>query len=226
MSGLHIEHKTDFYVVRWMVAFAFVALLLSTFYFGIRWYSTGVLPPIPLPVASADPSVDDSVVSDTQRMSYTVDSKAIKYVEIASLDINKARVVPVTKTPNNMIAMPKNIHDAGWYTKSSDVTSKAGAIVLNGQHKGLKAAGVFARLGQLSSGDTVELVLGDDTRHAYTVVDVKEIEMASLVRSGMKEVLYSADDTKQGLNIVTNAGSWVPKLGVYDKQLIVRAVAE
>lgn len=226
MSGLHIEHKTDFHIVRWTIAIIFVIIALATFYFGIRWYSTGMLPPIPLPIASADPSVDDTAVSDAQRASYSVQPTAIRYIEIPSLDISQVRVVPVSKTTNNMIAMPKNIHDAGWYTKSADVASNAGAIVINGQHKGLKTNGVFAKLHELRKGDSVELILGDNSHHLYRIADVKETSLTSLVNSGMKEVLYSADTTKQGLNIVTNAGSWVPKLGVYDKQLIVRATAE
>jgi hypothetical protein len=42
----------------------------------------------------------------------------------------------------------------------------------------------------------------------------------------MKRLLTPFEPAKEGLGIITDAGNWVPRDKVFDKRILVRAVAE
>jgi len=223
MSGLHIQHKQNFHVVRWTIAMIVLAACMAYAYFGVRWYSTGELSPLPLPVAAADTQVDEKVITSGQIASHKVAQDEPRYLEVPSLGIETTRITRIGVTDRKLLDLPANIHDAGWYAKSAKPGSGAGAVVIDAHSSGVSRSGVFAKLETLKPGDQVTVERGDGRTFTYEIYDVREKPLAWVNQSGMKEMMYSADPTKEGLSLITNSGKWIPRDKVYDHRLLVRA---
>lgn len=192
-------------------------------YFGIRWYSTGELSPLPMPVAAADTSIDEAAVTEKQIQAHAVRANEPRYLDIPKLNIASARVSQVGLTDRRMLDLPKHLDDAGWYAKSSIPGSGVGAVVLNGHNKGYSRDGLFAQLSKLQKGDQVSLERGDGKSLTYEVYDVRDMDIQWVNASGMKEMMRSAEPDKEGLSLIANAGKWVPKDKVFDRRILVRA---
>lgn len=223
MSGLSIQHKRNFHFVRWTLALIVLALIAGYAYFGIRWYNTGQLSPLPIPVAAADASIDETPVTDKQRQSHTVPSDHPKYIEIPKLGISQVRVLRVGVTANNMLDVPKTLDDTGWYVKSATPGSGAGAVMIDGHNGGATRNGVFAQLGSLTKGDQISIERGDGKILTYEVADVRDESLEWVNKEGMKEMMKSVDPSKEGLSLITCSGKWVPKNKVFDRRILVRA---
>lgn len=226
MSGLHIQQRADFHVIRWSIAIIATLIVVLTIYFGIRWYNTGLIPPIPFPIASASMPGDDKKVTRDQLASYSVDNTMPKYIEAASIDLAKTRVFKVGLTENKLLATPKNVNDTGWYEKSAFPGSEAGAVLINGRTKGATSTGAFAKIGSLSLGDEVTITRGDNKRYSYEIVDVQTMPVEQAVKSAMKTMMQSAEPAKEGLSLVAETGNWIPKSKVFDSRVMVRGVAK
>lgn len=223
MSGLHIQHKRNFHAIRWVVALTIFMALAVYAYFGVRWYNTGEVSPLPLPVAAADTSIDESTLSDTQIQKHTVGATQPRYLEIPKLGVSQARVTGVGLTSRNLLDMPKHIDDAGWYVKSAAPGSGVGAVLIDGHSSGLTRPGIFARVKSLVAGDQLSIERGDGKIFTYEVYDVRDMPLDWVIKAGMKEMMYSVEPEKEGLSIVADAGRWIPKEKVFDRRVLVRA---
>lgn len=228
MAGLYIEQKRDYHIGRWLFIAAFVALLAAAGWFGYRWFITGVQPPIvPLPAAAlADPSVDEALVSQSAIDNYKVPATHPRYISIPALNITKARVQKVGLTKANTIDTPKNISDAAWYSASATPGQGYGQVVIDGHNGGISRDGIFANLSSLKDGDTVIIERGDGKRFTYTVVENKTESLKEANTTGMKRLLTPYDTSQEGLGLITCAGNWVPRDKVFNKRVLVRAVAQ
>lgn len=223
MSGLHIQHKRNFHMVRWVTALTLFAAVSLYAYFGVRWYSTGELSPLPLPVAAADTSIDETPVTDKQVEAYTIAANQPRYLEIPKLNISKTRITRVGVTARNLLDVPKNLDDAAWYAKSALPGSGTGAVMLDGHNGGVSRNGIFAKLDTLVAGDQITVERGDGKRFTYEVSDVRDMPLAQVNATGMKEMMRSVEPDKEGLSLITCSGKWVPKDQVFDRRILVRA---
>lgn len=223
MSGLQIEHKRNNHVVRWSLALLLIALAVAYGYFGVRWYNTGELSPLPIPVAAADSSIDETPVTDKMRQTHSVPSDQPKYIEIPKLGVSQIRVMRVGVTASNMLDVPKTLDDTGWYTKSAKPGSGAGAVLIDGHNGGATRNGVFAQLGTLRNGDQISIERGDGKIFTYEVSDVRDMPLDWVNKEGMKEMMKSVDPSKEGLSLITCSGKWIPKDKVFDRRVLVRA---
>ncbi|MES2875834.1 MAG: class F sortase [Patescibacteria group bacterium] len=223
MSGLHIHHKRNIHVIRWTIALILLVALSAYAYFGVRWYSTGELSPLPMPVSAADSSIDETPITDKQVRAHTVPADQPRYIEIPKLNVSQTRVSRVGVTANNMLDVPKNLDDAGWYAKSALPGSGAGAVMIDGHNGGTTRNGVFAKLGSLTKGDQVSIERGDGEVLTYEVHDVRDMPLEWVNRVGMKEMMQSAEPEKEGLSLITCSGRWIPKDKVFDRRILVRA---
>ena len=223
MSGLQIQHQRNYHVLRWALALTLFAALAGYAYFGIRWYNTGELSPLPLPVAATDTSIDERDVSESAIQDYRVKSDEPRYIEIPKIGLGTSRIERIGLTDRQMLDVPKHISDAGWYAKSAKPGSGVGAVLMNGHVEGSSTDGVFARLASLLPGDQVTVERGDGKRFVYEIVDVREKSVEWVNRSGMKEMMFSVDPSKEGLSLIADAGKWVPRDKSYDKRTLVRA---
>lgn len=223
MSGLHIKTTSNFHAIRWTLAIVLLLITGLYLYFGIRWYNTGELSPVPLPVAAADSSIDETPVTNDQIDAHKVPAEQPRYLEIPKLEIGKTRITRVGVTQRNMLDVPKNINDVGWYVKSVTPGSGVGAVVLDGHNGGVTRNGVFAKLGSLQKDDQISVERGDGKQLTYKVYDVRDMPLEWVNKTGMKEMMYSAEPNKEGLSLITCSGKWIPKDKVFDRRILVRA---
>lgn len=226
--GLRIDPKNERHFGRWFILFVVAMLLIAASYYGYQWYTKGDVPPIvPVPAqALADPSVDETPISPQQVAEHTVAATSPRYLSIPSLGIEKVRVVSIGLTKNNMLDTPKNINDTAWYDKSAEPGSGTGAVVIDGHNGGVTKDGVFAKLADLTEGSEIIIERGDGLKVSYFVETNETMSLNKANTTGMKDMMQSADPSKEGLSLITCAGNWVPRDKVFDKRVMVRAVAE
>jgi LPXTG-site transpeptidase (sortase) family protein len=226
-SGLYIQHKKDFHVGRWLFLAIFAVMLVTAGWFGYKWFTTGEEPPIvPLPAAAlADPSVDESKVTQTAINSYTVPADHPRYISIPALSVDKARVQTVGLTKDNTLDTPKNISDTAWYNKSALPGSGYGSVLIDGHNGGISRDGVFAKLNTLKKGDEITIERGDGKKITYSVVENKTESLQDANTTGMKRLMTPYTSGQEGLGLITCAGNWVPRDKVFDKRVLIRAVA-
>lgn len=228
MAGLYIERKRTIQILKWFVCVAVAVILIFAGYYMYRWYTVGDRPPlIPLPASAyADSSVDETPVASSDIDNYTVPPTHPRYISIPALNVDKARVKVVGLTKNNILEMPQNIHDTAWYDKSAFPGQGYGAVLIDGHGSGVGNHGVFINLDKLKNGDEIVIERGDGIKITYIVVENRTESLKDANTTGMKRLLTPFDTAKEGLGLITNAGNWVPRDKVFDKRILVRAVAK
>lgn len=224
-TGLTIEPVKERHYSRWIFLFLALCLVLMAGWYAYRWYTVGEQPPITLAAARANPSVDESDVSQAKIDSYSVEATHPKYILMPAINVDKTRIQSVGLSSQNIVDLPKNIHDAGWYTKSSLPGTGYGAALITAHSIGINSTGAFARINELQDGDDITVINGDDTQHTYKVAEIKTIHIDDLNTIGMKTMMQSAEPDKEGLSLMTNGGKWIPKIQQFDQRIIVRAIA-
>lgn len=206
----------------------FLAILIVIgIYFGYQWFTKGDQPPlIPLPASAlADPTVDESPVSQAAIDSHTVPATHPRYISIPALSIDRARVQQVGLTKDNMLDTPKNISDTAWYTKSAAPGQGYGSVLIDGHNGGISRNGVFVNLDKLKNDDRITIERGDGKKVVYKVVENRTMSLKEANATGMKDLMTPYESGKEGLGLITCAGKWVPRDKVFDKRILVRAVA-
>lgn len=228
VSGLYIPYKRDYHIKFILGLLITVAMISAIGWFGYKWFTTGEKPPVvPLPAsAMADPSIDESRVTLADINNYKVPASHPRYISIPALNVEKARVQNVGLTKSNTVDTPKNIADAAWYNKSALPGQGFGAVLIDGHNGGITRDGIFARLDQLKKGDEIVIERGDGKKIRYNVMENKIETLKEANTSGMKRLLTPFDSGKEGLGLITCAGNWVPRDKVFDKRIMIRAVAQ
>lgn len=205
-----------------------VVLLLGVLgvsgYYLYKWYFEGEEPPISIPaLATADPRVDESPVSEQQITEHTVPARNPRYISVPSIGITNARVFSVGVTGDNQLASPDNLSDTAWYDQS-DTPGSGGVVLINGHNGGITRDGIFAKLGTLKVGDTIALERGDGETFRYEVRENQSMPLKEVNATGMKMMMQSAEDGKEALNLITCDGNWVPRYQQFDRRIMLRAV--
>lgn len=99
-------------------------------------------------------------------------------------------------------------------------------FVIDGHNGGVTKDGVFAKLADIKEGDEIIIERGDGEKFSYYVVSNETMSLEKANKEGMRDMMVSADSTKEGLSLITCAGNWIPRDKVFDKRVMVRAVAE
>ncbi|MBI3889436.1 class F sortase [Candidatus Saccharibacteria bacterium] len=226
--GLRIDPNNERHFGRWFILFVIAILLIVGSYYGYQWYTKGDVPPIvPVPAqALADPSIDETPITPAQVTEHSVAATSPRYLSIPLLGIDKVRVVSVGLTKNNILDTPKNINDTAWYDKSANPGSGSGAVVIDGHNGGITKNGVFAKLADLTQGSEIIVERGDGKKITYVVETNATMSLKEANTTGMKDMMQSIEPSKEGLSLITCAGNWVPRDKIFDKRVMVRAVAE
>ena len=223
-TGLQIQTKREFHLWHWVVAFIVVGIMCAAAWWGYSWYTKGTPLPIPIAAAKGDTSISEADVSAADIDNYSVAPDKPRYILLPTLGIGKTRIYPVGVTKQNILYTPRNINDAAWYNKSVTPGTGYGAVLINAHSGGISKDGVFANLGILKNGDIVKVERGDGKELNYRVVENQTMSLEEATTSGMKMMMQSADSSKEGLNLITCAGKWIPRLGQFDQRVMIRAV--
>lgn len=224
-SGLSIRKGRQRHYIWWVVGFLGIVSLIVIGWFAYLWYTTGWQPPISIPIARADSRIDESEVSQDAVDSHTVPASDPRYITIPAIGVNKTRIYPVGVTDQNLLDTPRNIHDAGWYKKSMTPGTDYGAVLINAHNGGINKDGVFARLSELKESDEITVERGDGKKYTYVVVENQNMSLEDVAKDGMKMMMQSADPEKEGLNLITCAGKWIPRIQQFDQRVMLRAVS-
>jgi hypothetical protein len=219
--ALNIYYEKERHPGRWIFAFTLIALLVGAGWTGYRWYTTGETP-FSIPIASANTGIDESEVTKAQISSYNVADNNPRYIRIPSLNMTNTRVYPVKMDASNQIATPTNLNDASWYSKSGTPGS-GGVLLMSGHTIGNNRDGAFKQLGTLAVDSQIDIERGDGKVFSYKVVENKSMTVDQVASSGMAAMGKPVTLGSEGLNIIAADGKWVPKLGTYDKRIMLRA---
>ena len=209
---------------QWVISGILILLLVVSSWYAYRWYMYGDDLPVNLPVfVTADPNVDESEVTKKQVDEHTVSSLQPRYVSIPTIGVSQTRTFAMGVTASNILASPVNISDAAWYDKS-DTPGSGGVILINAHNGGIRRDGVFSKLGTLEVGDIIEVERGDGEKFRYEVRENQSMHLDEVNNGGMRMMMTSAEEGKEALNLITCDGKWVPRLGQFDRRIMLSAV--
>ena len=116
------------------------------------------------------------------------------------------------------IAVPTNIHFAGWYI-NSPTPGEEGVSLIDGHVLGRYNDAIFARLGESKPGDVVEITRADDAVRQFKIVDIRTFT----VEEANRHLFEKIEATDSQLNLITCTGTYSSTANTYDKRIIVRA---
>lgn len=117
------------------------------------------------------------------------------------------------------IAVPSNIHFAGWYVHGAK-PGEEGLSIIDGHVGGRYNTGIFARIGELVPGVTFQIQMGDLSWHEFRVLEVTEYSTENAT-----DALFTRTETVESeLKLITCSGMFDGRNQTYDKRTIVTAV--
>ena len=185
--------------------------------------------------------LEDKPVTDADRSNYQVPATHPRYLTIASIGVNNARVQSVATDKANQMGVPTNIYDVGWY--SSNYPSGFGqcsgqqklpgdsqtdcAAVIDGHSCTGRLICVFDNLDKVKNGDQIVVELGNGKKLNY---DVKKVDIVPLDQVDMAKVMQPINNGQDGLNLITCTGNWTAKdaagVPTMNQRVIVYAILE
>lgn len=126
------------------------------------------------------------------------------YVQNVGIDQNKA------------VAVPNNIHIAGWFTESVRPGEK-GLSIIDGHVDGQKSDGIFSGLASIKPGALVGIEYGNGSKKEFRVMRVEEVDEAKAA-----SVLFSqSPKSTNQLNLITCSGNFNKGTKRYEKRVVV-----
>lgn len=224
-QGLEIKQPRSFRWIAVLFWLGVAGMLAAGAWFTYQYFTKGELPPlVEVRALQANPNVDENPVTKQQVRNYTVAKGDPRYISIPSLKVDNTRVFKVGVDKNNVLKAPNNISDAAWYEKSNRPGDGYGAVLINAHNGGITRDGVFAKLGEMREGQQITVERGDGKVFTYKVVENQSMSLEEVNKTGMTMMQQSAEPDKEGLNLITCDGKWVPALQQFDRRIMLRAV--
>ncbi len=164
--------------------------------------------------------VPDETVPDEKNWGpYVVAPNMPKYIRIGKLGV-VSRVQRVGVKSNNELIAPNNIHTVGWY-EGSTLPGEEGTALLDAHVHGPTMPGAFHKIHTLSPGDDIEIEMGDGRKFYYSVANLDRFPYQN---TDMAKAMKSAEDGKNGLNLITCGGKYNRSTKTYEERIVVYAV--
>lgn len=145
-----------------------------------------------------------------------------RYLSIARLGIEKARILPMGVNSKGELATPNNIFDVGWY-EASGKPGQGGTIIIDGHNGGPHKFGVFKNLPELSEGDEIIVERGDGEIFVYEVVENKTVSLGD-ADAYMKTAARSPISGKESVTLISCTGDWSKQQNTYLSRQFTRAI--
>ncbi|MBO7560605.1 class F sortase [Candidatus Saccharibacteria bacterium] len=168
--------------------------------------------------------VDETEVTEEQRVEYNVPAGNPRYLSIPKLGIYNSRVIRVSKRGDGRLGTPTNIFDVGWYDGSSK-PGQGGTMIIDGHNGGPNIEGVFKHIDTLVVGDVIEIAVGgSDVIYKYRVEENVEVKLENADKYMNKEARKSPIEGKESITLITCIGEWSEQQQTYLSRQFVRAV--
>lgn len=143
-----------------------------------------------------------------------------KYIKLPSIK-SEGYIQNVGVDQHSAVAVPGNIHIAGWFTQSAR-PGQEGLSIIDGHVDGWTSHGIFFNLKNLKVGDTYTVEMGNSKKYTYKVTKTDSVETDKAAT-----ILYSQDPSiKNQLNLITCGGQFDKKSKQYLKRIIVTSSLE
>ncbi len=127
-------------------------------------------------------------------------------------------IVQVGIDQHGAIAVPSNIHLAGWYTNSV-LPGEKGVSIIDGHVSGRYSPGIFKKLKDLKPQDTFKIEYGDTQQKSFRVLSVNSYS----VQETTEKMYQQNPSTSNQLNLITCGGAFDAKTQQYEKRILVTA---
>lgn len=203
-----------------LFAAGLICLIAGGVLLGQRFLATHgrARPPKPDHVVTTDiSSPDESKVTAQDAASYTVPADQPRSILLPTISAS-GLIQKVGLTADNAMAVPSNIHFAGWFAQSV-APGKPGLSIIDGHVSGRYADGVFKNLKNLKTGDPIGVEFGDKSIRPFEVISV-----ASMPEAEAAKILFDKhDDIDEQLNLITCDGKFNKATQRYADRVIVVA---
>lgn len=218
------KQKRQFPWILVLVLLSFLGLVGTASWYGYRWYAYGESLPVDIPAlaSSSSPKPDGTEIGAMQIASHSVAPSEPRYLKISKLGIEKARVFSADLDSTGFVKSPLNKQDVSWFNESA--APGVGGVTLFSGHGAKDAEGsIFSKLDSISTDAVIEIELGSGDVVRYQVKEILNPTLEEL-QENQSLLTDSAVPGKDGLNLTTRDGVWVPRLDQYSHRIIVRAV--
>jgi Sortase domain len=219
---MHIKFDKK-YGVKTATLFLGAILVLLGIYSLNPWYRATQIEVETSKVLQVDTIVNESTkepgetpipVKDNE---YLVPADQPRAIHIANLNI-VSYIQKVGIDKEKRIAVPTNIHVAGWFTGSVK-PGDPGLSIIDGHYGGRYSNGIFYDLHTLEPGNTFSVEFGDKSKRGFIVKTVVEVS-----KEQAQEILYKRDNSiVSQLNLITCGGEYDNQARTYNDRVIVVA---
>lgn len=159
----------------------------------------------------------DETVPSSACDDYKVSASQPRVIEIPALDV-RGCIQRVGIDQHENIAVPTNIHLAGWYTQSV-LPGEKGVSLIAGHVLGRYTKAIFADMDTLKPNDTINITKGDGSVLAFEVVDTARYPVDEV----MKHLFDPLKGVERQLTLITCGGTYDKAAQTYDERVVVRA---
>jgi LPXTG-site transpeptidase (sortase) family protein len=193
-------------------------VLVSLFLLGLSAYSffrphAPPTPSKPAVVTHSTDKPDETKPAKNYEWKGTLDDP--KYINLPTITAG-GFIQTVGVDQNKQVAVPSNIHMAGWFRDSVKPGQK-GLSIIDGHLDGKDADGIFIHLQKMKQDDTFTIEFGDGSTKQFKVTSITTVDTKDAAN-----VLFSQNPkaTSQ-LNLITCGGTFDRSSRLYDKRVIV-----
>lgn len=214
-------------ITKWAIWSA-VALLFAIFFVKVvtyeAWYydeKDGSERAVAEVVQPEEELVEEKPAEEEVR-EYIVAPDMPRYLSIAKLSINNARILPMGVNAKGELDTPVNIFDTGWY-EASGKPGQGGTMIIDGHNGGPHVHGVFKDLPNLQNGDIIKIERGDGIVYEYSVVENNTVPLSE-ADAYMAVAATSPEPGRESVSIISCTGEWSQQQNTYLSRQFVRAV--
>lgn len=148
---------------------------------------------------------------------YTVAANQPRRIILPSIN-SEGFVQAVGIDQHGAIAVPANIHVAGWFVQSV-TPGDAGLSIIDGHIRGRYAGGIFEYLQAVHPGDSFIIEFGDLSLRNFSVISINQIKAADATSA----LHQKNSEISNQLNVITCGGKFNKILNAYEDRIIVVA---
>lgn len=195
-------------------------LIIGGLVFVYRYNKTHGAPALPTPEQTV--TTDTDVPEESKPSANALAGYSVPAVQPRSIRINSIAVYGLIQkvgiTKEDAMAVPSNIHFAGWYT-GSVIPGDSGLSIINGHVLGRHSEAIFIQLAKVKTDDEINIEFGD-----HVIKKFKVVETVTLPAEISSARLFTQNsDIQAQLNLITCTGKFDKVSQTYADRVIVVA---